>query len=83
MQPLESDVQLITPRDPARRGCQLSLRIQGPPGRGRRVFEALHARGAICDWRTPDIIRAAPVPLYNRFEDAWSFAQILAEALRA
>jgi len=83
LEPFEPDVHLITPREPARRGCQLSLRIKGPAGRGRRVFEALHARGAICDWRTPDIIRAAPVPLYNRFEDAWKFAQILGEALRA
>jgi kynureninase len=83
LRPLEADVHLITPRAPAQRGCQLSLRIKGPAGRGRRVFEALQARGAICDWRTPDIIRVAPVPLYNRFEDACTFVQLLTQVLRA
>ena len=81
--PLEADLHLLTPRAPVQRGCQLSLRVKGPPGRGRRVFDALNARGCICDWRTPDIIRVAPVPLYNRFEDVWQFVQTLTEVLRA
>jgi len=80
VRPLEPTVHIVTPRDSARRGCQLSLRITG--GRGRRVFEALTARGVICDWRTPDIIRMAPVPLYNRFEDVWSCARTLEDVLR-
>jgi len=80
IRPLEPRVHIVTPRDSARRGCQLSLRIAGA-GHGRRVFEALTARGMICDWRAPDIIRVAPVPLYNRFEDVWRFARTLAEAL--
>ena len=64
------------------RGCQLSLRIGTDAAHARRVFETLNVRGAICDWRAPDIIRVAPVPLYNRFEDAWHFAQLLGEVLR-
>ena len=51
--------------------------------RGRQVFAALGARGIVVDWRTPDIIRVAPVPLYNGYEDAWQFAQALAAVLRA
>jgi kynureninase len=81
--PLAPEVQVITPSEPARRGCQLSLRIAGPAGRGRQVFESLEARQMVVDWRTPDIIRVAPVPLYNRFEDAWRFTQALKAALRA
>jgi kynureninase len=82
LRPLRGQVHLITPRDPARRGCQLSLRISGAAARGTRVFEGLGARGMVCDWRSPDIIRVAPVPLYNRFEDAWRFARALSEVLR-
>jgi len=82
LRPLAPALRVITPRESARRGCQLSLRITAGPGGGRRVFEALSARGMICDWRSPDVIRVAPVPLYNRFEDAWRFAQALGEVLR-
>ena len=64
------------------RGCQLSLRIRGGAGRGRRVFDWLGAHGVVCDWREPDIIRVAPVPLYNSFEDVFRFAERLAQALR-
>jgi kynureninase len=81
IRPLEPGVHVITPRASAERGCQLSLRIAGGAARGRRVFEMLRVRGVVCDWRTPDIIRVAPVPLYNRFEDAWLFARALGEAL--
>jgi kynureninase len=81
--PLAADVRIITPRDAGQRGCQLSLRIKGAPGRGRQVFEALGARGIIVDWRAPDILRVAPVPLYNGFEDAFTFATTLAQVLRA
>ncbi|GAB4426897.1 MAG: kynureninase [Bacteroidia bacterium] len=70
-----ADLAVITPRDPAQRGCQLSL--HAGPG-GRALFDRLSARGVICDWREPDVIRAAPVPLYNSFEDLWHFADILA-----
>ena len=76
-------VRSITPSAAAARGAQLSLRLSGGPERGRRVFQRLAAHGAICDWREPDIIRAAPVPLYNGFEDVFNFVVRLEEALRS
>lgn len=75
-------VRIITPRTPAAHGAQLSLRIGTDPARAKRVFQWLTAHGAICDWREPDIIRAAPAPLYNSFLDVFSFVMRLAEALR-
>ena len=81
LRPLEPAVQIITPRAPAARGCQLSIRIAGGAAAGRQVFEQLRAAGVVCDWRTPDIIRVAPVPLYNRFEDVAQFAERLARVL--
>jgi kynureninase len=81
LRPLEPGVRIITPREPAARGCQLSLRVAGGAGPGRRVFEQLRAAGVVCDWRAPDIIRVAPVPLYNRFEDIAQFAEHLNRVL--
>jgi kynureninase len=78
---LEPQVHILTPRASSERGCQLSIRIAGGPTRGRAVFDALLERGVVGDWRTPDIIRVAPVPLYNRFEDVAQFAQTLGEIL--
>jgi kynureninase len=74
-------VQIITPTEAAERGCQLSFRIAGA-GRGARVFEHLNAHGVACDWREPDVIRAAPIPLYNTFEDCYRFGERLSHALR-
>jgi kynureninase len=65
---------MITPRSPDERGCQLSIRAHEEP---RKLFTELQAAGVKCDFREPDIIRAAPVPLYNTFHDVWRFAQIL------
>lgn len=79
---LSDHIEIITPTDPARRGCQLSLRIKGEAAKGRRLFDALEGKGAVCDWREPDVIRAAPVPLYNTFEEVWRFAAVLREELR-
>ena len=79
---LAPDVELITPRAVEARGCQLSVRVAGPQGRGRRVFEALTSRGVIGDWREPDAIRLAPIPLYNSFVDVFHGAEALAQALR-
>lgn len=67
---------IITPKDAAHRGCQLSLLFQE---RGREVFEAISAKGIIADWREPDVIRMAPVPLYNTFEDVFAVYEAMKE----
>jgi kynureninase len=56
--------------------------VAAAPTRGRRVFERLGERGVVCDWRDPDVIRVAPVPLYNTFEEVFRFSEHLAEVLR-
>jgi kynureninase len=62
---------ILTPRDPAQRGAQLSLQV----GKGSRaVCDRLARKGILCDWREPDILRVAPVPLYNSFVDVHAFA---------
>ncbi len=71
-------VEIITPED---RGAQLSLRVR-PAARARAAFAALAPGGVVADWREPDVIRMAPVPLYNAFEDAWRAVAVLAEACR-
>lgn len=71
---------IITPRDPAQRGAQLSLRLAR---QGRALCDSLAARGVICDWREPDILRLAPVPLYNTFSDVFTFAAQFRAALSA
>jgi kynureninase len=76
---LADRIQIITPRETSRRGCQLSLRVKGRDGRG--VFERLEAMGVVCDWREPDVIRVAPAPLYNTFEDVRRFVLRLEDAL--
>ena len=65
---------IITPAEPHRRGCQLSLLFNE---RGREVFDQLTANGVIADWREPNVIRIAPVPMYNTFEDVYRFYEIL------
>ncbi|MEY4762346.1 MAG: kynureninase [Pseudomonadota bacterium] len=67
---LSADIDIVTPPQAERRGSQFSLRVRGGRDVGRRVHAMLAERGILTDWREPDIIRAAPVPLYNRFEDA-------------
>jgi kynureninase len=81
---LGPDARFITPREVDARGAQISIRITGSAAtRGRRVFESLLARDVICDWRDPDVIRVAPVPLYNTFEEVFRFGEQLGAALRA
>ena len=77
---LGDSVDILTPADPSQRGCQLSLRVESS-GSGRTVFEKLEASGVTCDWREPDVIRVAPVPLYNRYEEVYRFVAILGKAL--
>lgn len=78
---LREHVTILTPADPAARGCQLSLRLQRSPADARRVHASLTAEGFACDWREPDVVRVAPVPLYNTFGEVWAFAQALGRAL--
>ncbi len=68
-------VENLTPKPMAERGCQYALRMTA--GDGKRVFEALEAERVLCDWREPDVIRVAAVPLYNSFADIDRFVQIL------
>lgn len=67
--------KLLTPSDPQARGCQLSLLTDE---NGRALFQYLSDHGVICDWREPNVIRFAPVPLYNSFEDIWRLGQLMA-----
>lgn len=76
-----SEVQIVTPREPAARGNQMSLRLRDTRARGRHVFDALSERGIVCDWREPDVIRMAAVPLYNRFEEVARFVAALRQTL--
>ena len=67
---------IITSRDTNERGCQLSILAREHP---KELFRKLQAAGVKCDFREPNVIRAAPTPLYNTFDDVWRFAKILAE----
>lgn len=73
-----SPITILTPRDPAQQGSQVSLLMQRD---GKNVFDALAAAGIITDWREPDVIRLAPVPLYNTFEEVWRFGHELKKVL--
>ncbi|MDT8409776.1 MAG: kynureninase [Wenzhouxiangellaceae bacterium] len=77
----QKPLSLITPKEPGRRGCQISLRVEAGRDSGRALFEKLQASGVVGDWREPDIIRIAPNPLYNSTEDAERFMQLLSRAL--
>ncbi len=66
--------RIITPSEPHRHGSQLSLLTLR---NGRAIFDYLSAHGVVADWREPDVIRMAPVPMYNRFEDGWRLYDLL------
>lgn len=70
----DAEISLITPRDPAKRGCQISMDVAG---RERQLFDDMVAAGVIADFREPCVIRMAPVPLYNSFEDVFNFGKVM------
>jgi kynureninase len=76
---LSDSLKIITPSDPAQRGCQLSVVMNNT---GKQVFEKLKAKNIICDWREPDVIRLAPKPLYNSFSEVYQFIEILRSILQ-
>lgn len=65
---------IITPRPADQRGCQLSIQVREDP---KELFTKLEAADVKCDFREPNVIRAAPTPLYNTFHEVWRFANIL------
>lgn len=76
---LDSDqFEVITPTDPKQRGCQLSILMRE---NGRQVFDYIIRKGVSADWRERDVIRVAPVPLYNTFTEVYRFVEIFSEAL--
>ena len=72
----EQRFRILTPTDPQQRGCQLSI---AAGKEGKRLFDHLTANGVIADWREPEVIRVAPVPMYNSFEDVWQLANLLSQ----
>lgn len=78
---LAKQVEILTPRDPAQRGCQLSMRLRAAIGQGQVLGEKLRSLGVVADWRPPDVLRLAPVPLYNRYEDVYRAVHALEQAL--
>lgn len=75
-----SVIDIITPTTPGAHGCQVSLLMLQ---RGREVFDQLTKAGIFADWREPNVIRVAPVPLYNRFEEVWLFVDRLRQIIFA
>ena len=74
----DAGISIITPREPELRGCQISINVAG---RERKLFDDMIAAGLIADFREPCIIRIAPVPLYNSFEDVFTFGRVMRELL--
>jgi kynureninase len=71
---VQGNFEIITPSNPLERGCQLSVFLHGE---GRSLFDYLMKNGVIIDWREPNVIRFAPVPMYTSYEDIYRFGQIL------
>lgn len=71
-------IEIITPRNSKEKGCQVSMLMLQ---RGKEIFNELKKHGVITDWREPNVIRIAPVPLYNSYEDIWRFGNIIARLL--
>ena len=75
----EEIIEVITPRKENEKGCQVSILMLN---RGKEIFDVLTKQGVIADWREPNVIRVAPVPLYNSFEDIWRFGNIIESILK-
>jgi kynureninase len=75
----EKLLEIITPVNEIERGCQVSILMLK---KGKEIFDELTKQGVIADWREPNVIRVAPVPLYNSFEDVWQFGQIIEISLK-
>ena len=75
-------VDIITPNTADDRGCQLSLRIVRSPAAAKRCHDLLTAAGVVADWREPDVLRLAPVPLYNSYSDVFAAVDVLSQAVR-
>jgi len=75
---VDSNFEIITPSNPTERACQLSVFLHGE---GRSLFDYLMTKGVVTDWREPNVIRLAPVPLYCSFEDIYNFGQILKQGI--
>jgi len=73
----EDELKILTPSNELQRGCQVSLAVKN----GKKVFEDLSRNGVFTDWREPDVIRIAPVALYNTFAEIWQFGRILKSAI--
>jgi len=78
---LQHRVEILTPSTQQNRGCQLSLRLDTTRDEAERIHTRLIESGVICDWREPNVIRVAPVPLYNRFVEAYEFVERLEREL--
>ncbi len=75
----EKKIEIITPREKGRHGCQVSMiMLQN----GKAIFDELTKQGVIADWREPDVIRIAPVAMYNSFKDVFEFGKILEHILQ-
>lgn len=74
----DTEFEIITPSNPEERACQLSVYLHG---QGKELFHYLMKNGVITDWREPNVIRLAPVPLYSSFEDMYEFGQILKQGI--
>jgi len=74
----ENIIEVITPQNETERGCQVSMLMLQD---GKNIFEALKKEGVIADWREPNVIRIAPVPLYNSFEDIYKFGEIISKMI--
>ena len=71
--------EIITPKELKYRGAQLSILAHG---QGKALFDALSDFGVVADWREPNVIRVAPAPLYNSFEDCFKFGEYLEKAIQ-